>query len=123
LKRFSFPKASNSTALEPSDAGKVPVLGQSLAAGHQGFSCTSLKVVAENLCPAANFVLGQASFVPLATTLSELSDHGKWNAKISHWVFNPKCGMTAISQLYFEKCQQSAAALCVPLELEIPLLR
>jgi hypothetical protein len=70
-----------------------------LAAGHQGFSCTSLKVVAENLCPAANFVLGQASFVPLATTLSELSDHGKWNAKITHWVFNPKCG-----KLQFRNC-------------------
>ena len=52
LKRFSSPKASNSTALEPSDAGKVPVLGQSLAAGHQGFSCTGLKVVEENPCPA-----------------------------------------------------------------------
>jgi hypothetical protein len=37
--------------------------------------------------------------------------------------FQSQVREVAISQLYFEKCQQSAAALCVPLELEIPLLR
>ena len=50
LKRFSSPKASNSTALEPSDAGKVPVLGQSLAR----------KIF--DIRQGPNFVLGQAWF-------------------------------------------------------------
>ena len=69
LKRFSSPKASNSTALEPSDAGKVPVLGQSLAAGHQRFSGARWRKIVD-VRQGPNLVLGQASFVPLATALS-----------------------------------------------------
>ena len=124
LKRFSSPKASNSTALEPSDAGKVPVLGQSLAAGHQGLSCTGLKVEENLWCPARAKPCPRTGFVrSIGHSLERAIRSWKMELQNITLGFQSQVREVAISQLYFEKCQQSAAALCVPLELEIPLSR